>query len=324
MNWYSTALERAASLPDGLAAILATSLAFAALAVVIPYLGLPFSRTASQRLYWYHTISYLLLVGGTVVALAREPEPLAMHRGSQPFTQLVLAGETGFLLVATGIMALRRTWIPSLLLHHILFAAIIGWCLVTGQAIMFLAWALLVQATGFIYYPMCILRGSSEVDRRLVEWLAVADAVAVFVVRVLGFTAVTMLLAWQYVFGTRATATWSLCVIGVGAFVLVVLNLYWFVGARRRSSASASIARLGQKLIDRGVVEVSQAVLHGHGVDLLGRVRERQGHALLEARGRGQLQILAHPLQREVRAHVAGLDPRPLGGQERRRHRAAE
>lgn len=241
MSWYSTAPGLAAAIPGGPASILAASLAFAALAVAIPCLGLPFARTSSQRLYWYHTISYLVLVGGAVLALAREPEPLAMHRGSEPFTRLVIAGETGFLLVATCIMALRRTWIPSLLIHHILFAAILGWCLVTGQAIVFLAWALLVQATGLIYYPMCFLRASSEVDRRVVACLARVDTVAVFLVRVVGFTAATLLLAWQYVFGPYGAATWPLCVIGVGACVLVALNLFWFVGARRRASRPAPV-----------------------------------------------------------------------------------
>ena len=240
MHWYSTARDLAASLPHGLASILVTALAFAALAVAIPYLGLPFAKTSSQRLYWYHTLSYLVLVGGALLALAREPAPFAMHRGSQPLTQLVIAGETGFLLVATGIMALRRSWIPSLLVHHILFSAILGWCLVTGQAIVFLAWSLLVQATGFIYYPMCFLRASSAVDRRVVEWLVKADTVAVFLVRVVGFTAVTMLLGWQYVFGPQGTATWALGVIGVGAGVLVALNLFWFTGACRRASRPAS------------------------------------------------------------------------------------
>jgi hypothetical protein len=241
MHWYSTAQELAASMPGGLPSIVGTSLAFAALALAMPHLGLPFAKSPSQRLYWFHTLAYLVLVGGALLALAREPEPIAMHRAAQPFTRLVIAGETGFLVVATGIMALRRSWIPSLLIHHILFAAILGWCLLTGQAIVFLAWAMLVQATGFIYYPMCILRASSEVDRRVVAWLAAADSVAVFLVRVVGFTAVTALLGWQYASGPDVAATWPLVVIGTGAGVLVALNLFWFVGSRRRASRPASV-----------------------------------------------------------------------------------
>lgn len=241
MSWYSTAQEIVASMPGGLVAILATALAFAALALAIPYLGLPFARTSSQRMYWHYTLSYLVLVGGSLLALAREPEPLAMHRGAQPLTELVIAAETGFLLVATGIMALRRTWLPSILLHHIVFAALLGACVVTGQTMVFLAWALLVQITGLIYYPMCVLRGDSAADPRVVAWLAVADTVAVFVVRMIGFTAITLLLAWQYVFGPRGVAAWASWAVGTGACVLVALNLYWFISSRRRASRPVSV-----------------------------------------------------------------------------------
>lgn len=241
MIWYSTAQEIMTSMPGGLLSILVTALAFIALALAIPYLGLPFAKTASQRLYWYYTLAYLVLVGGALLALAREPEPFAMHRGAQPLTQLVIAAETGFLLVATGIMALRRTWLPSILIHHIVFAALLGACVVTGQAMVFLAWALLVQITGLIYYPMCVLRGDSAVDSRVVAWLAVADTVAVFLVRMIGFTAVTLLLVWQYAFGPRGVAAWAFWAVGVGACLLVALNLYWFIGSRRRSSGPASV-----------------------------------------------------------------------------------